>query len=582
MPTRSDLPARRRVGLRGVRVRRASSLVALAAILLGCGARTGLRTDEPEDDAGPVDAALDGSGDAGDAGDAGREQDASDADAGDASDAADAFDAAPPECIDDRDCAFKAKFCSPYACVRGVCAIQPTPTCDDRDRCTDDRCDPVVDACKNTPRTVDLDGDGFKGPLPGMQAGAPDACGDDCDDRNAAVSPRARDVCNGIDDNCDRRIDEDARYQVIGNEERLSPTTASIATVSGLTTTNAGVVLGYSAALTGGTRFSPYAGRFSGTLARVGTDLDLTALSPSDGDAARAAWAGDRYGLVWTDRRSGNYEVYFALANTSLQKLAPGDVRLTNSRGFSLYPSILWSGRDFLAVWQEEAGAGYEIHAMRIPADGSSLGADVTIRSGFDSRSVSVVALPAGGYVLAWLEGSSIGPTITARVNVMRLDESLVPMTGPVLPLAGTVNGGPAIAYVAGKIAVAAHASNGTSTLVTLDPNTLNVLATRAITDGALSFGRDVALLGVGERLVAAWADDRDDQRTFEIYVQTFDANLTPAAPAARVTTAAGDSVSPALAPYGSTDAFVVWNDGRNGRSQVYGRALQCSAPGGP
>ena len=296
---------------------------------------------------------------------------------------------------------------------------------------------------------------------------------------------------------------------------------------------------------------------------------------------ARAAWAGDRYGLVWTDRRSGNYEVYFALANASLQKLAPGDVRLTNSRGFSLNPSVLWTGRDFLVVWQEELG-GYEIHVRRISADGGTVGPDVTVRSGFDSRNVSVVALPAGGYVLAWLEGSSIGPTITARVNVMRLDEGLVPLTGPVLPIAGTVNGGPALTLVDGKLAVAAHASNGTSSIVTLDPATLSVVATKPLTDGVQSFGRDVALLGVGQRLVAAWADDRDDQRTFEIYVQTFDANLTPAASAARVTSANGDSVSPVLAPYGSTDAVLVWNDGRNGRSQVYGRALQCSAPSAP
>lgn len=557
-------------------MKKVSALAAIAALALGCGARTGLRVDEPEEDAGLSDAGVDAAVDAADAGDASDAADASDA--GDAADA----DAAPPECVVDADCTAKAKFCTPYTCVRGVCTLQATPTCDDRDPCTDDRCDPVADACKNTARTFDLDGDGFKGPLPGKQPGAPDACGNDCDDRNAAVSPQAREVCNGIDDNCDTRVDEDARYQVIGSEERLSPTSASIATASGLTTTSAGFVLGYSAALTGSTRFSPYTGRFTGALARVGTDLDLSALSPSDGDGARAAWAGDRYGLAWTDRRSGNYEVYFALANANLQKLAPGDVRLTNSRGFSLYPNVLWTGRDFLVVWQEEAGVGYEIHAMRISADGGTLGPDTTLRSGFDSRSVTVVALPAGGYILAWLEGSSIGPTITARVNVMRLEESLVPLTGPVLPIAGTVNGGPALAYVNGKIAVAAHASTGTSSIVTLDPATLAVLATRTLTDGQTSYGRDVALLGVGQRLVAAWADDRDDQRTFEIYVQTFDSNLVPAASAARVTSATGDSVSPFLAPYGSTDAVLVWNDGRNGRSQVYGRALQCSSPVAP
>ncbi len=129
-----------------------------------------------------------------------------------------------------------------------------------------------------------------------------------------------------------------------------------------------------------------------------------------------------------------------------MQKLAPGDIRLSRTSGFSLGPSVLWTGRDFLVVWQDEARSGYEIHAVRVSPDGSRVGNLTTLRSGGDARSVGVVALPAGGYVLAWLEGSSIGPVVTARVNVFRLDENLIPMTGPVQPIAGVVSGGPSLA----------------------------------------------------------------------------------------------------------------------------------------
>lgn len=554
------------------------AFVALAQ--LGCGARTGLRIEDEEEplDAAVVDAGLDAAPDASDAADASDASDASDA--GDAADASDA-DAAPPECVIDRDCDFKAKFCAPYKCIRGECAAQPPPACDDRDVCTDDRCDPVADRCVNTPRTIDADGDGFKGPLPGTVAGAPGSCGDDCNDGNASISPRAVDLCNGIDDNCDGRVDEAARYQTVGAEVRLSPANASIAQVSGLSASGSGFFLGYSAALTGATRFSPFGARLDASLARQGADLDFTALSPSDGDGARAAWAGDRYGLVWADRRHGNYEIFFALANANLQKLAPGDLRLTSTGGFSLYPSVLWTGRDFLVIWQEETD-GYDIYAMRVSPDASRVGSIVTIRSGQDSRNVSVVALPAGGYVLAWLEGSAIGPTVTARVNAMLLTETLVPLTGPVQPIAGTVNGGPSLALIEGKVAVAAHANSGVASVAVLDPATLGTLATTQLTDGRTSYGRDVALLGVGPRLAVAWADDRDDQRTFEIYLQTFDSALRSVAPASRVTTASGDSVSPVLAPFGAADAMVAWNDGRGGRSQVYGRALQCASPTTP
>ena len=44
---------------------------------------------------------------------------------------------------------------------------------------------------------VDADGDGF-------------AASDDCDDTDASVHPGADELCNGVDDDCDGDVDEDA------------------------------------------------------------------------------------------------------------------------------------------------------------------------------------------------------------------------------------------------------------------------------------------------------------------------------------------------------------------------------------
>ena len=78
----------------------------------------------------------------------------------------------------------------------GSCQPGEAVSCDDRDECTVDRCDPALDRCvqERTPR--DADRDGY------------DACAGDCNDADPAVHPGADELCNQIDDDCDGAIDE--------------------------------------------------------------------------------------------------------------------------------------------------------------------------------------------------------------------------------------------------------------------------------------------------------------------------------------------------------------------------------------
>ncbi|MCB9655181.1 MAG: VCBS repeat-containing protein [Deltaproteobacteria bacterium] len=117
------------------------------------------------------------------------------------------------ECLDDRQCGSGERCEIPDGKRTGTCeacdAVE-TPY-----NGLDDDCDP-------SSRDRDLDGDGDNA------ADAPLNPGTDCDDRNANVNPAAKEICeDGIDNNCDGRIDEPAC------RDTRAPTVSFLAPVAG-------------------------------------------------------------------------------------------------------------------------------------------------------------------------------------------------------------------------------------------------------------------------------------------------------------------------------------------------------------
>jgi uncharacterized repeat protein (TIGR01451 family) len=196
--------------------------------------------------------------------------------------------------------------------------------------------------------TMDSDADPFTGetivfPLADVadtgrwDAGlVPDADGDgsfppaDCNDAEPAVRPGAVEHCNGRDDDCDGRVDEscDAVCDVP---------------------------------------------------AEIGDEVDLTPTATNAG-APRIVWTGSEYGMVVSDNREGNYEIYLTRFDVAFARIG-GDVRVTSAIGTSSSPYLAWTGTEYGVAWQDDRDGNYEIYFARLDAAGNKIGADVRVTS---------------------------------------------------------------------------------------------------------------------------------------------------------------------------------------------------------
>lgn len=495
-------------------------------------------------------------------------------------------------CLADADCPGFADKCKPVHCdaIGNYCLGDAPIVCDDGDACTNDVCDSDTGTCSFPPKSFDLDGDGHKGPIPGVLPGAPGSCGDDCNDTSAAAFPGGVEVCDGVDNDCNGVVDDGAEYAPRAGVDpvRVSTNVADFALPGALAFQDKGFFATWNGDQAGKDR-----------LFRSLLDLDGTAQIPearvtqveADNGGGVVAWTGDRYGVVWDDRRAGNYDLFFALFDRHGQKMAPGDVRLTDTLGFSINESVVWTGAEFAAVWQDGEGDNgtFSVRGQRISLDAAPAGAAVEIASAGESP---VIAVGRPGLGVAWAQGSAS----SHQIWFMPTDLSLSPAGPPVRVSApGAVDPVyPTIVWNQDVFVVAWYersASGASVWAAALDGKGAVVVPAKQVTQSP-RFTRDPALLPLGDRLIMVYADTRDQNQGYELYTRTLGHDLTPIGDAARITTSPGDSVSPTIAfgpaTGGGADAGpsagplgnigVLFRDDKTGKPQAYFTHLACQA----
>lgn len=515
-----------------------AALVGALALGLGCGARTGLEAL----DGGPV---------------------------------------APP-CVTDRDCDDGRHCTGTERCLEGRCAAgDPVECAAPAGVCDEARCDDTARACVTARVSADRDGDGYFGRVRGRPA-----CGDDCDDDNPAVHPGATEVCNSRDDDCDGAVDEGSRLVTTDTLVRVSDAATQPGGPGGLAWTGASYTASWWAYQGGKARV------FVSPLDRLGQrqgEAQPVSLLPADAFGAALAWTGRAVGAVWQDRRDpgAGYEVYFNRFDPTGARLGP-DVRVSGTAGHSIQPALVWTGTDFVVVWQEAIDrrdpSRFVLAVRRLDATGRPATAALVLAAiPRSAEGPSIAAAPDGTLGVAWTDTRDGGRAVYFEAYTLGETLRIVAPARRVSPPGHTAVH-PHAVFNAGAWALtwyddAAGSSDREVWGAVLGSDGAAQTAARRLTADA-GFSRYPRWLPFGDRLLLVWGDDRADAR-YALWAQVFSPGLVPLTEPMQVTPTAPSaaSVSPTLSFGPDGDVGVLFRDARDGRIGTWFTRLRCEMP---
>jgi len=241
-------------------------------------------------------------------------------------------------------------------CEMGKCVPGPPPDCNDNDPCTIDYCSEEVGDCIHD--LMDFDEDGYVDVSCG---------GTDCNDSNGEINPGAIEKCNFIDDDCDGEIYDD--LYSLGREIALSDDSIDTLT-KGITFTGSeyGVVW-VSAGNTITSDDGLYFARISSEGIKLGERRRIVDRYPF---YPVITYNGNGYGIVWSDFRDLDWEIYFCRLSIDGEKMG-NDSRITLSPGESVYSSIAFSGSEYGIAWEDARNTYKAVYFARISAEGQKV-----------------------------------------------------------------------------------------------------------------------------------------------------------------------------------------------------------------
>jgi hypothetical protein len=425
-----------------------------------------------------------------------------------------------------------------------------------------------------------LDHDGYFGPLPGKKPGEPGACGDDCDDTNPNAHPNGIEICDGVDNDCNGVVDDNAHYVPIDADAVRIDGDIAPAGPGGIAWSGKSYASVYWGTKNG---FSIYESMLTpqGLKADAQGEHAVT-IKNADADGGPLVWIGDRYGMAWQDRRDGDYEVYFTLLDDTGAKALP-DTRLTFADGFSINVSLGWNGSEFIVVWQDERDGIFNVFGQRVSVDGAPIGSNIQLTandpSGLGAESPTV-AVGKKGVGVSYSLGDAFSHLIQFQLFSPDLTQAL---SAPIQITDGSTDAVyPTVTFSRDRYVISwfDKTTNPKSVFaMTVSEDGQMLTPPTPITNPGNFHSRYPFLKALGDRVLVVYSDDRDQNDGYEIYSHMVNAvDLTSLGPEQRITNAKRDSVDP-VATFGPDgNVGILFRDDRDGEHHIYFTRLACVA----
>ena len=484
-----------------------------------------------------------------------------------------------PACEIDADCDQSAP-CLPQSCMEGQCFAAPLD-CGPSPPCQQLACNPGSGQCESFDITQDLDGDGFNGPLPGYTAGEEGSCGDDCDDTSPAAYPGGTETCDGVDNDCDATVDNNALFLERAElpDVRQLDLTAETSSRRGFSYGDGIFAAGYWGSKDG-SRSSWIGGIDEGTLEDIWRKEAVLVNVESYG--ADLVWSGDSFGSTWSDLRyDSNYEVFFNRFNKYGEKLGP-DLRITTAPNFSTDSVVMFDQGRYVLAWSDQRGEargiGTQVFAQIVDFQGRLVGGNRVIsRDGEFAEGPALAATPTR-IGLVYTDSPRLGEPDEGniRLHFRTFDKEFE--DGTFVRLAEDDAREPRIVAAGEKFVVSWSVQDefpGPSIMgAVLDSDGEILVGPEPITFGATS-ARSSSLLSFGDRFMLLWSDNLDGN--LELYAQVMDLKFNVLEPRVRLTADPAVTGSPIAIRGESGTIGILFDDDRTGNKQAYFTALECT-----